>query len=386
MSTPVASGRLVSLDTFRGITIAGMILVNNPGTWSSIYGPLKHAPWHGWTPTDLVFPFFLFIVGVAIVYAYSGAMERGATQKDLVKKAAVRSLKLFGLGLIMAAYPFFQLEPSFGIRESIYGLRIMGVLQRIAVCYLVVSIFYVYMKPRTMLWVFWGLLLGYWAAMAWIPVPGYGAGLIDSATGNLAAYVDRMVFGKHLWVGAQREWDPEGLLSSLPAIATTMLGVWTGLLLRDKSLSPVDKTAQLMVRGTVLIMIGYLWDLYFPINKNIWTSSYTIFTGGQAMLGLGLCYWVADVKGKRSWTQPFVVYGVNAITVFFFSGILAKTLGLIRVGPEGATITLQSWIFQNLFNSWLPTIDASLAYAITWIVMWYFILLWMYRKNIIWKI
>lgn len=386
MSTPVASGRLVSLDTFRGITIAGMILVNNPGTWSSIYGPLKHAPWHGWTPTDLVFPFFLFIVGVAIVYAYSGAMERGATSKDLVKKATIRSLKLFGLGLIMAAYPFFQLEPSFGIRESIYGLRIMGVLQRIAVCYLVVSIFYIYMKPRTMLWVFWGLLLGYWAAMVWIPVPGYGAGLIDSATGNLAAYVDRMVFGKHLWVGAQREWDPEGLLSSLPAIATTMLGVWTGLLLRDKSLSPVDKTAQLMVRGAVLLVIGYLWDLYFPINKNIWTSSYTIFTGGQAMLGLGLCYWVADVKGKRGWTQPFVVYGVNAITVFFFSGILAKTLGLIRVGPEGATVTLQSWIFQNMFNSWLPTIDASLAYAVTWIVMWYFILLWMYRKNIIWKI
>lgn len=386
MSTPVASGRLVSLDTFRGITIAGMILVNNPGTWSSIYGPLKHAPWHGWTPTDLVFPFFLFIVGVAIVYAYSGAMERGATSKELVKKAAIRSFKLFGLGLIMAAYPFFQLEPTFGIRESIYGLRIMGVLQRIAVCYLIVSIFFVYMKPRTMVWVFWSLLLGYWAAMVWIPVPGYGAGLIDSATGNLAAYVDRMVFGKHLWVGAQREWDPEGLLSSLPAIATTMLGVWTGLLLRDKTLTPVDKTAQLIVRGAVLLIIGYLWDLYFPINKNIWTSSYTIFTGGQAMLGLGLCYWIADVKGKRSWTQPFVVYGVNAITVFFFSGILAKTLGLIRVGPEGASITLQSWIFQNLFNSWLPTIDASLAYAVTWIVMWYFILLWMYRKNIIWKI
>lgn len=386
MSTPATSGRLVSLDTFRGITIAGMILVNNPGTWSSIYGPLKHAPWHGWTPTDLVFPFFLFIVGVAIVYAYSGAMERGASSKDLVKKATIRSLKLFGLGLVMAAYPFFQLEPSFGIRESIYGLRIMGVLQRIAVCYLIVSIFYVYMKPRTMVWVFWSLLLGYWAAMVWIPVPGYGAGLIESATGNLAAYIDRLVFGKHLWVGAQREWDPEGLLSSLPAIATTMLGVWTGLLLRDKALTPVDKTAQLMVRGAVLIIIGYLWDLYFPINKNIWTSSYTIFTGGQAMLGLGLCYWVADVKGKQSWTQPFVVYGVNAITVFFFSGILAKTLGLIRVGSEGASVTLQSWIFQNLFNSWLPTIDASLAYAVTWIVMWYFILLWMYRKKIIWKI
>jgi predicted acyltransferase len=126
--------------------------------------------------------------------------------------------------------------------------------------------------------------------------------------------------------------------------------------------------------------------LYFPINKNIWTSSYTIFTGGQAMIGLGLCYWIADVKGKKSWTQPFVVYGVNAITVFFFSGILAKTMGLIRIGPEGATVSLQSWVFQNVFNSWLPTIDASLAYALTWIVMWYFILLWMYRKNIIWKI
>jgi predicted acyltransferase len=386
MSTPAASGRLVSLDTFRGITIAGMILVNNPGTWSSIYGPLKHAPWHGWTPTDLVFPFFLFIVGVAIVYAYAGAMERGSNSNELVKKAAIRSFKLFGLGLIMAAYPFFQLEPTFAIRESIYGLRIMGVLQRIAVCYLIVSIFFVYMKPKTMVWIFWSLLLGYWAAMVWIPVPGYGAGQIDSATGNLAAYIDRAIFGKHLWVGAQREWDPEGLLSSLPAIATSMLGVWTGLLLRNKDLTPVDKTAQLMVRGGVLLIIGYIWDLYFPINKNIWTSSYTIFTGGQAMLGLGLCYWIADVKGKKSWTQPFVVYGVNAITVFFFSGILAKTMGLIRIGPDGASVTLQTWIFQNLFNSWLPTIDASLAYALTWIVMWYFILLWMYKKNIIWKI
>jgi predicted acyltransferase len=386
MSTVTTSGRLVSLDTFRGITIAGMILVNNPGTWSSIYGPLKHAPWHGWTPTDLVFPFFLFIVGVAIVYAYSGAIERGSSSKELVQKAAIRSAKLFGLGLIMAAYPFFQFEPTFGIRESIYSLRIMGVLQRIAVCYLIVSIFFVYMKPKTMVWVFWSLLIGYWAAMAWIPVPGYGAGQIDSATGNLAAYIDRLIFGKHLWVGAQRQWDPEGLISSLPAIATTMLGVWTGLLLRNKDLTPVDKTAQLMVRGSVLLIIGYIWDLYFPINKNIWTSSYTIFTGGQAMLGLALCYWIADVKGKKTWTQPFVVYGVNAITVFFFSGILAKTLGLIRVGPEGASMTLQSWIFQNLFNSWLPTIDASLAYAVTWIVMWYFILLWMYKKNIIWKI
>lgn len=386
MTTQSASTRLVSLDTFRGITIAGMIMVNNPGTWSSIYGPLKHAPWHGWTPTDLVFPFFLFIVGVAIVYAYSGAMERGATQGDLIRKASIRALKLFALGLIMAAYPFIQFEPTFGIRESIYGLRIMGVLQRIAICYFLVSLFFIYLKPKTMLWIFWGLLLGYWAAMVWIPVPGYGAGELDNPLGNLGAHIDRLIFGKHLWVGAQRMWDPEGLFSTLPAIATTLLGVWTGLLLRDKTLSPVDKTAQMMIRGAALLTLGYFWDLYFPINKSIWTSSYTIFTGGQAMLGLGLCYWIADVKGKKSWTQPFVVYGVNAITVFFFSGILAKTLGFIRVGPEGATVSLQSWIFQNLFNSWLPTIDASLAYAIVWIVMWYFILWWMYKKNLIWKI
>ena len=386
MSTTVASGRLVSLDTFRGITIAGMILVNNPGTWGTIYGPLKHAPWHGWTPTDLVFPFFLFIVGVAIVYAYSGAMERGAQRSDLIRKASIRSLKLFGLGLIMAAYPFIQFEPTFGIRESIYSLRIMGVLQRIALCYMMVSIFYVYMKPKTMVWIFWISLIGYWAAMVWIPVPGFGAGQIDSATGNLAAYIDRWIFGKHLWVGAQREWDPEGLLSTLPAIGTTLLGVWTGVLLRGKELTSVEKTAQLMVRGTVLLIVGYLWDLYFPINKNIWTSSYTVFTGGQAMLGLALCYWIADVKGNRSWTQPFVVYGVNAITVFFFSGIVAKTMGLIKVGSGEERVGLQTWIFQNVFDSWLPTIDASLAYALTWIVMWYFILWWMYRKQYIWKI
>ncbi len=382
MTGQANSGRLVSLDTFRGITIAGMILVNNPGTWSSIYGPLKHAPWHGWTPTDLVFPFFLFIVGVAIVYAYSGALERGVPRGDLVKKALVRALKLFGLGLIMAAYPFFQLEPEFAIRESIYSLRIMGVLQRIALCYFAASLLYIYVKPKTMAWVFFGLLFGYWAAMVWIPVPGYGAGELDNPLGNVGAYLDRLIFGKHLWAGAQRQWDPEGLFSTLPAIGTTLLGIWTGLLLREKQTDPVEKTAKLMVRGATLLIFGYLWDLYFPVNKSIWTSSYVILTGGQAMLGLGLCYWVADVKGKRSWTEPFVVYGVNAITVFFFSGILAKTLGLIRVGE----VSLQSWIFQNLFNSWLPTIDASLAYALTWIFMWYLILLWMYRKNIIVKV
>lgn len=379
---PLPSNRLVSLDAFRGITILGMIMVNNPGTWSAMYGPLRHADWHGWTPTDLIFPFFLFIVGVAIVFANSGKLSKGTRKKELVISALKRSLILFGLGLIMAAYPVFTFEPEFGFRPGLEKLRIMGVLQRIALCYFATTLIFLYFKPKMQyVWLF-SLVILYWLAMTFIPVPGHGAGLFDDKINNLAAFIDRAILGEHLWVGTGRQWDPEGLLSTIPAISTTLIGVWAGHILRNKEYDQTRKVAELMVVGSILIIIGYVWDWHFPINKPIWSSSYAIFTGGQGMVGLALCYWFVDVKGFKKWTQPFVVYGVNAITVFFMSGIIARTLGLFSIGD----VTVQRWIFLTFFDSWLSTINASFAYSLVWVFVWYLILLVMYRKNIIIKV
>lgn len=378
----LTSNRLVSLDVFRGITILGMIMVNNPGTWSVMYGPLRHADWHGWTPTDLIFPFFLFIVGVAIVYANAGKLSKGISKSELVTSAGKRSLILFGLGLFMAAYPVFTFDPEFGFRAGLDKLRIMGVLQRIAVCYFAATIIFLYFKPRAMfIWLF-SFVVVYWLAMTFIPVPGHGAGLFDDKINNLAAYIDRAVLGEHMWVGTGRQWDPEGFLSTFPAISTTLIGVWAGLILRNKEYDETRKVAELMIVGSLLIVLGYIWDWHFPINKGIWSSSYAVFTGGQGMVGLALCYWFVDVKGQKSWTQPFVVYGVNAITVFVMSGLIARTLGIFQVGD----VSVQRWIFLTFFDSWLSTINASLVYSLVWVFAWYLILHLMYRKNIILKV
>lgn len=378
--------RLLSLDVFRGATIIGMILVNNPGTWSAIYPPLRHAAWHGWTPTDLIFPFFLFIVGVAVVLAFEKRLARGADRGDLVKKTGRRALILFGLGLFMAAYPIFTLAPEFGLRPQLASLRIMGVLQRIAVCFFFASLLFIYTSHRTRQWTTAALLVLYWAAMMLIPVPGYGAGQIDNPEGNLAAYVDRLLLGGHLWAGADYRWDPEGVLSTFPALATTLFGLWAGRLLSGDD-EPARKAARLFARGVALVIVGYVWAWFFPINKALWTSSYAVFTAGQAFCALALCYWVIDVRGSRWWTYPFVVYGVNAITVFVLSGLLAKTLILIKVpGPEGTPIALQSWLFQNVFLAVAEPLNASLLYALTWIAAWFLILAWMYKKKIIVKV
>ncbi len=382
----VPSGRLLSLDVFRGATIAAMILVNNPGTWSAIYPPLAHAHWHGWTPTDLIFPFFLFIVGVAIAFAFEKRLLRGAPKGDLAFKAGKRALILFGLGLFMAAYPFFTFSPGFALRPGLESLRIMGVLQRIALCYLAVSLLYLYTSQTARHWTAAGLLLFYWGLMTLVPVPGYGAGRLDLPVGTLSAYLDRLLLGTHLWVGTDRQWDPEGLLSTLPAIATTLFGAWTGrLLISDRD--GVEKAAVLFARGVVFVALGYVWNWFFPINKGIWTSSYAVFTAGQAMCALALCYWVADVQGKRSWTKPFVIYGVNAITVFVLSGLLARTLGLIQVADgAGGSVSLQGWIFRNIFLAVAYPTLASLLYALTWVAGWFVVLYVMYRRNIIVKV
>jgi predicted acyltransferase len=375
--------RLTSLDAFRGITIAAMILVNNPGTWSAIYPPLRHAAWHGWTPTDLIFPFFLFIVGVAIVFAYEKRLTVGLDRGPLARKATYRAFMLFLLGMFMAAYPLISLVPELGLRDGLENVRIPGVLQRIAVCYLAVSLMYLYMKPRSIFITCAVLLFGYWAMMMLIPVPGYGTGLIDDPEGNLAAHIDRALLGGHLWVGTGGRWDPEGILSTLPAIASTIFGVWAGRILFEKR-DATEKTLRMLVFGVLLVCAGYVWDWFFPINKPIWTSSYAVFTAGQAFCGLALCYWFIDVRGYRRWAQPFVAYGVNAITVFFFSGIIARSLNMIRIGED--QVPLQRVIFENVFAPLGPAQFASMLYAVAWITIWYFILRWMYNKRLFIKV
>ncbi len=319
--TSIVKERLVSLDVFRGATIAAMILVNNPGDWGNVYAPFLHAKWHGWTFTDLIFPFFLFIVGVAIVYAFSDRVIASTSKINLYKKIVRRTLILFGLGLFLSGFPYYDFST----------IRIPGVLQRIAVCYFIVSLIYLHSGKRAQwIWAI-GLLFVYWAFMAWYPVPGIGAGLYEKGQ-NFSAYIDQLVLNGHMWTYT-KTWDPEGVFSTLPAISMTLFGVLTGHMLRSKK-SQLEKTVQMFLYGNLALWIGVIWNQWLPINKNIWTSSYTVIMTGMALIVLAFCYYLADVKGYRKWTKPFIIYGMNAITVYVLSGILARLLYYIKIGEE----------------------------------------------------
>jgi len=374
-STDNVPDRLVSLDVFRGITIAGMVLVNNPGTWSHIYWPLAHAEWHGWTPTDLVFPFFLFIVGVAIPLALGKRVERGDQRRDLILKIVYRSLVIFLLGEFLAGFPYFQLST----------IRIPGVLQRIAVCYFFASIIYLTTRPRTTAIIMVALVVVYCLLMKYVPAPGFYAGDL-SKEGSLASYIDRRIFGPHIWKQGI-VYDPEGLLSTMGALATTLLGVLTGNRLRCKDRTPIEKVAHMFIAGIFCLIIGWVWNAWFPINKSLWTSSYVFFTGGLALQFLALCYWLIDIKGYKVWTKPFVIFGVNAIVLFVGTGLMARMMGLIKLSrPDGSRQSLQGFIYDHGFASWLAPINASLAYAIAFILLWLFLMWLLYRKRIIIKI
>ena len=369
-----APERLVSLDVFRGITIAGMVLVNNPGTWAHIYWPLQHAQWHGWTPTDLVFPFFLFIVGVAITLAFGSRVESGRSTRDLYLKVIKRTLIIFAIGLFLNAFPYF------GLSE----LRIPGVLQRIAVCYFFASIIFLNTKIRTQIAITIALLLIYWLLVKLIPVPGFAAGDLTKE-GSLPSFVDRVVFGKHVWAQA-KVYDPEGLLSTIPALATTLIGVLTGHWLRTKN-SAYEKVAGMFVGGAICVAAGWAWNAFFPINKALWTSSYVLFTGGLALQFLALCYWVIDIKGYRKWARPFEIFGVNAIALYVGAGIMAELLGVIKVtGADGTKVPLGFWIYDNLFTPWASPVNASLAFAIAFVLVWLGLMWILYRRKIFIKV
>jgi predicted acyltransferase len=358
------TGRLVSLDVFRGITIAGMVLVNNPGTWSSIYWPLEHAAWNGWTPTDLVFPFFLFIVGVSITLAFARRVEEGTVKRDLYFKVIKRTAIIFGLGLFLNGFPYFQLGT----------IRIAGVLQRIALCYLIASLIFLTTKVRTQFLIAVVLLVFYCLVMTRLAAPGYAPGDLTKE-GSLASFVDRVLLGPHIWKQG-KVYDPEGLLSTFPAVATTLFGVLTGHWLRSER-PRFEKVVGMFVTGAVCVALGWAWNPFFPINKALWTSSYVVFTGGLALQFLALCYWLIDIKGYRRWAWPFEVFGVNALALFVGTALMVKLMALFKV---------QGWIFRNMFLSWADPINASLAYAIAFILLWLFLMWLLYRKGVIIKV
>jgi predicted acyltransferase len=378
-ATPADHSRLASVDAFRGMTMIAMILVNNPGDWGAVYRPLAHAEWHGWTLADLVFPFFLFIVGVSVVLALKRRVEEGVPRAPLVAKILKRSLILFALGLFLNGYPFGLFGPQ-SIFEFLDTWRIPGVLQRIAICYLVVSLLVLYCRVRMLKVLTVVLLIGYWAVITMVPAPGRDAPNIDTKGDHLAGWVDRAVFGDHLWQHAE-VYDPEGLLSTTPALSTTLFGVFAGLLLVSRR-GPADKLGRLFSWGVVLVVCGMMWNRFFPINKPLWTSSYALFTAGMAFLVLALCHWLFDIRGYQRVARVFAIYGMNAIAVFVGSGILSRTLAVIRIGGT----SLKQSIYQSLFASWLPPHSASFSYAIAWVVGWWLVLAWMHRRGIFIKI
>jgi predicted acyltransferase len=355
--------RLVSVDAFRGATVGAMILVNNPGDWGHIYWPLEHAPWDGWTPTDLIFPFFLFLVGASLAFS----------TRDTTKAASIRALKIFGLGFFMAFYPRFNL----------LTVRIPGVLARIALCYFVAFLIKKHFGLRAVAIIAAACCLGYWFLMTVVPVPGGVAPNLEPST-NLGAWLDRLVFGNHLWVSS-KTWDPEGLLSSLPAVGTTLFGCLAGSLF-SAGLSGPEIIRRLTISGFVMTVSGLAWDTVFPINKSLWTSSYVLFTAGLASLLLALFYWVADVNGFKSGLKPCVIYGRNAIVVFVASGLLAKTMALIKLPLGDEVVSSQVFLHRALFESWLSPINASLAFAIANVLGWYAVLWFMDRRGIYIKV
>lgn len=373
---PPAKVRLYSLDVFRGATIAAMILVNNPGN-DFAYAPLNHAQWNGWTPTDLIFPFFLFIVGVSLTLSFRGRVERGESRRVLLLHAFRRSAIIFLIGLFLNGLPYFHLATW----------RVAGVLQRIALAYLAAAIITLYSGTRAItLWI-GGLLIGYWVAMRFIPVPGFGMPGTDmpitDPNANLGWYLDKLYLPGAMY---EKTRDPEGILSTFPAIATALLGVLTGEWM-GKTADAVKKIYGMLAFGIVGIVAGQLWSLWFPINKKLWTSSFVLFTAGCALLALAACYWVCDVKLHRGvWTRPFLVFGTNAIAAYVLADFVSGLLYSLHVHVGRRSISLQEYLYRTLFGSFSSKPLGSLAYSVAFVAVCWLPVYVLYRKQIFLKV
>jgi predicted acyltransferase len=390
-----AQRRLLSIDFFRGVLVVGMLLVTNAGDWNHVYWPLKHADWNGSTPTDMIFPSFLFLAGVSTTFSFASRLARGATRTELAGHIAVRSLLLILLGLFLNGFPLFDM----------HNLRIPGVLQRIGLCYLAGGLIYLATSRRTstdatgdvspdranvflLTTAIATLLVVYWAVMSFVPVPGYGVGRLDMV-GNVGAYIDRLLMGtNHLWFWGGQMWDPEGLLSTLGATANLLLGILAGEWLRSDR-SGRKKLRGLAVAGVALTIGGILLNPLLPINKKIWTGSFTLFSGGFSLLALALLYWLMDSRGwvksgwiKRGWLAPALIFGSNAILGFTLANMLTPVLGLVKLhGAAGKSATIPELAVQ-FFSQFLNPWNASLAYAVCFVALNTLILWPLYRKCI----
>ncbi len=365
-----------------------MILVNNPGSWGHIYAPLEHAEWNGCTPTDLIFPFFLWIVGVSIAFAMSSSKADPATHQKTIIKAVKRGIILYLLGFFLAIFGkiISAIIDDKSIWEAFQTVRLLGVLQRIGIVFIISSIIFIKVSTKNIFRALIIILAVYWALMTFIPVPGVGYPNLEKET-NLAAWIDRGILTEaHTWVSS-KTWDPEGILSTLPAIGTCLFGILVGVWMRRKDVDNPTKVAWLFTTGITAVVLGLLWDLQFPINKALWTSSYVLYAGGLASIGLALCYWIIDVQGFKKFTTPFVVYGVNAITVFFLAGLAPRVLNLIQLTkPDGTKTGLLVRFYETCYMPFFSPINASLVWAITYVLGFYVLLYFMYKKNIIIKV
>lgn len=379
------SNRLVSLDVFRGITIASMILVNNPGDWENVYSPLLHAKWNGCTFTDLVFPFFLFIVGVSVTLSLTKRKENGDNRYKLLIKIFRRSFLIFFIGVFLNAFPDFNFSE----------VRIFGVLQRIAIVYFFISLLFLFTEWKIQILISAILLLGYWVLLTLIPVPGLGLPNISQPTiidpitqkeiaPNIVAWLDNKLFAGHLWK-ATKIWDPEGLISTLPAIVTGLFGVLLGKFLNSK-LDELNKVIWIFVAANFLTFAGIFWNLSFPMNKSLWTSSYVLYTGGLALHFFAICYFLIDIKKYEWWTKPFIVYGTNAIAVYTLSWFGGTILRRIKFDFNGTETSLRYFIYDNLFTPIFSPVNASLAWAIFYVIFWLGIMWIFYKKKVFIKI
>jgi predicted acyltransferase len=371
------TGRLSSLDAFRGFTIAAMVLVNNPGDWSNLYPQLAHAKWNGWTFTDAIFPFFLFIGGVSMALSLGRLAAAGADKPRLLAKLARRALLIFAIGFALNLIPNF----------NFHTVRIPGVLQRIALCTLLAAPIVVYCGWRAQLAIVAALLALYSVLMLWVPVPGIGAGVLEPGQ-DFGAWVDRMLLDGHLWVQS-RTWDPEGLVSTLPALCSQLLGVLAGRWLLS-SYSRTEQTVWLLLAGLLLLALGSILDsILMPINKSLWTPSYALLMTGWALLAFAGFYWLLDVNPHQAvraaaarWATPFSIYGMNALFIFAFSGLLAKMFGFIKfVQPDGSKLSLGRSLYAPIRELPIGPVNTSLLYALLFNACMFGIAWFMWRQK-----
>jgi len=359
--------RLISLDAFRGFTIASMIMVNNPGSWSHVYAPLLHRPWNGITPTDLIFPFFIFIVGVSIALAYSKRMEAGLPKKEMFSKIFWRSVKIFAVGIFLALYPKFDFE----------HLRVAGVLQRIALVFLVCAILFLTTGWKKQAVVAGVILVLYWIVMVFIPTPGYDRPVLDPGV-NMAAWIDSYLLPGRMW---QKTWDPEGVLSTFPAIASGITGMLAGTLLVSTK-SAEQKIIWLFTAGFLSSTAGVVWSWNFPLNKALWTSSFVLATSGLAAMTLAASLFLVDFLGFKKFAKPWVIFGSNAISVY----VLAGLVGYFFYGTHFNGVSIKTMFMNLLTGIGAAPKFSSLLYALLYIGL-LFIPAWLlYRKKIFIKL